>query len=212
MRDITRNRISLLCVLGVLLVCSLLAFGFAPSARADGITTYTYTGQPFTNFFGVDSCTNGVGQCSLSGSVTLASALQPNSFFFTGAPLSFSFTDGVSTINNNTISEDNPTFIYIQLVTEADDQIVGWLLQVGTDHVGYSSVGPDDPHQTNPLADITDTPFGGASNLGTPGTWTSSPEPSSLILFGTGFLGMTGAWRWKKLRQARPSFISKLVL
>jgi hypothetical protein len=76
---IARNRISPLCVFGAMLLCSLFALGFAPSASADAI--YTYTGQPFTNFSGGDSRTNGVGECSLFGTVTFFSPLPPNSTF-----------------------------------------------------------------------------------------------------------------------------------
>ena len=74
-------------------------------------TVYTYTGQPSTNFGGVDSCTNGVGECSLSGSLTYAAPLPPDARIWSSGNspggqnpvfvplLSFSFTDGVHTLS-----------------------------------------------------------------------------------------------------------------
>jgi hypothetical protein len=205
MIDISRNRISRLSVFGVVVICSLLAFGFAPSARADA--TYTYTGQPFTYFQGADSCTNGVGECSLSGTVTFASPLPPNheeplpaGCCGSLSPLSFSFTDGVHTLNSS-----NSAFSYFFLWTGSDGQIDGWFL--GSEPITMSRNETQDLGSDGPLADlgtisdITGTvPGNWAWNENTPGTWTltTTPEPSSLILLGMGLLGMAGAWRWKR--------------
>jgi len=213
MIDVTRNRKRRLSVFGIVLICSLVAFGFAPSARADAI--YTYTGQPFNIFSGGDSCTNGVGECSISGTITFASPLLPNMPLTSVAPLSFSFTDGVNTLNNTTSPESS-----FSLQTGSDGQIVAWDIAVGSlDFTGLPTVflGTEFGTFGSFELDLTQTGVsepgnfiatGVANALDTQGTWTATPEPSSLILLGMGFLGMAGAWRLKKLRQnpgARPN-------
>jgi hypothetical protein len=66
---------------------------FAASARAD--TIYTYTGNPFTVFSGLDACPP---VCNISGSFTLASPLAANLPFEAITPTAFSFTDGSVTV------------------------------------------------------------------------------------------------------------------
>jgi hypothetical protein len=196
---------------GVGLICSLFAFGVVPSARADGITTYTYTGQPFAASFtgGVDSCTNGVGECNLSGTLTLSSPLPPNLPPFTPVtPLSFSFTDGVHTLTSD------GTF---RLGTGSDGQIVAWQFFMGSCQPGSTELSSIF-QQNSAAADTTFTCgsipgegtfiIGGAQTFVQPsGTWssTSVPEPSTLLLFGPGFLGIIGSWR------KRHSFVARFL-
>ena len=202
MINTVRSRISVLGVFGVVVICSLFALAFAPSARAD--TTYTYTGLPFTDVFGVDSCINGVGECSLSGTITLASPLAPLSSPLV-TPLSFSFTDGVHTLDNtNSIAEP------FSFVTGSDGQILGWLF--GMKSLGgppTTILGSATFLQPNEFTDNATYTFvavaqgetvigGGVVYAHVLGTWTRVPEPSSLILLGTGLLGMAGAWRWRR--------------
>lgn len=121
---------------GVALICSWFAFGFVSSARAD--TIYTYIGQPFTNFSGDDSCTNGVGECSISGTITFASPLPSNSVFSLSGSVyepptlppnlfSFSLTDGVQTLNNTSTSRYGGLVFGINLDTGSNGQILDWV-------------------------------------------------------------------------------------
>lgn len=203
MIEITENRSWAVRLVSALLFCCLCAVVLAPSASAD--TTYTYTGNPFTDFQGAAACTAGVGECRISASFTVASPLPDNLSDSLVTPLSFSITDGVHTFTE--LNQLNNIAVY----TNSGGQIYGWYF-AATGSIGPS---PNDVEvlltcgtlPCSPGLDFADfalaNPSGFADNGNDPGTWTMSttptPEPSSLMLFGTGLLGLPMGLRRKWL-------------
>lgn len=172
-------------------VC-LILLGFGTTAKAD--TVYTYTGNPFTSFGGVEHCPP---ECSISGSFTVAAPLLNLTLAASGGnvtPLSWSFTDGNATL---TQANTDPGLFHFNLQTDGSGAITAWsvfLASSGGDTIG---LGTD-----SGLIDLSNyeanSPFGlgAAQNSNDQGTWTMSstttaaPEPSSVVLLLAGLLGL----------------------
>jgi hypothetical protein len=190
--------LSLVAVLGSLAAASCLP------AMAD--TIYTYTGKDFTSDPSPYTDTS-----TITGSFTTAAPLG-DSFSGYIVPLSYSFTDGEQTLDQ-TNSTDYNTFFTIS--TDLTGQVTSWDIFLGSlsDSSEFISTTTEQDQtgllvfETAPPGDLftaeDDGPvqigvivYGG--NSGTPGTWspvTVTPEPSSLLLFGTGILGVAGVAR-----------------
>lgn len=100
-------------------------------------------------------------------------------------PISFSFTDGVSTVTNL-----SATFSEFSVDTNASGKIVNWAVyadDASSQMFAYS----DPPNQTqegNNAATSQAYFFGSIPG----GVWTEVPEPSSLLLLGSGIAAGIG--------------------
>jgi hypothetical protein len=158
-------------------------------------TTYTYTGNDFINYH----TSPFTASDSISGWFTLSSPLADNLSSLTYiTPVSFSFTDGVDTITNQT----HHIGYSFGFVTNASGAITQWNIGI-SDQLG-NQIAP--VNETGYSMDLAYTFFalGGYEN-GNPGTWSEensssvTPEPSALVLFATGLMGLASAVRFKLL-------------
>ena len=202
MMEMTQLRENSGRVFVVLTLLVAVAFCAGPAARADA--TYQYTGQPFTSWYGGASCTKGVGQCQITGTVTFATALSDNLAMppcceVNEHALSWSFTDGFDTLTQSNSQQ------FFAFSTNSTGAITGWNFSAGTltsCYLGatcyviegadaYGSHGDDSHDNAVALA-------GGQSFVD--GTWkllsvTGVPEPSGLLLLGTGLVGIAAMRR-----------------
>ena len=185
------------------------------------ILIYTYTGTPYTSCIASYTC-NGTTP-SLTVTLDLGSALAGGltSADISGSINAFSFSDGIDVSLTNT----NATASEFYVNTDASGNIIGWdLIAAENCYSGFdcfeSGFGgklaetsggsgnfPLDetfnniPGPTGPII------LGGGENFSAPGQWSTStptPEPSTLLLFGSGLPGLL-AWAKRRKRQAPPT-------
>jgi len=161
------------------------------SSLVQADVTYNYTGNAM-------HCTGGVcpvDPLTLTGSLTLSSALASNLFFGPVTPTSYTFVvSGTAFSQQFTQADPGPdSFAFI---TNGSGVITGWQISfAGTLQTAYSVdfIGGGDSYANSTGAAWTE---GNSS----PGTWTVGspvPEPSSLILLASGAMGLLGVIRRK---------------
>jgi PEP-CTERM motif len=185
---------------------------------AGTIYTYSYTGNTFTTGLGYSVGGYGsqplpFGPFTTSDSVdvsfTLSSALGDNLSNTAITPASFTISDGVDTVTNAGTFNDE----YFYIWTNASGQIVEWqiIVQTMTTDVGITTTDFPGATTTDSGSHQVGQYQSGQSEAfvdSDPGTWAMSkqtasdppaatPEPSSLMLLGTGALGFAGLIRRK---------------
>jgi hypothetical protein len=159
--------------------------------------TYWYYGQPMTDAaLGLSSCLNA---CPVTGSITLASALPDNFAFNPITPLSFSFSNGIATID-----ETNATAFFLFpaffISTNAEGDTEQWSIALTTSSVSVTQTALFTGDYTAPVGFCggctTDAIYqydpdlsGFASNSNDPGFW-SVPETSTWAMMLVGFAGL----------------------
>jgi hypothetical protein len=185
----------------VLLVGTLLAIGLAQSTRAQ--TVYTYTGNLFTTFGLPYSCVLPLGECQVTGSFTVPTPLAANLAYGSITPSSYSFTDGTNT-RATTIPGDFAAIF--KIATDSVGNINQWYIYL------YSVDGLQGIVTYDITAGNEDSTFGNHGSAGlayeqsNPGAWvttttgvTTTPEPSTALLYLTGLLALVGAALVKRL-------------
>jgi hypothetical protein len=166
-----------------LLGLAVLGFAFCSKPTFGDGYTYNYTGVPFTLFQGL-TCPP---HCTMNGSLTASSPFPANFDGFI-TPLSFGFTVG-----STTISSSSPDLVDYEMLmfTNSSDQIDYWVVGIGafsgTEAIKFLAVNsPSGGGQYFQLGSNSVYSF-------TLGRWTGpTPEPSSLILLGSGLLALPG--------------------
>jgi hypothetical protein len=191
------------------LVVSLVLAALAlPAAALADTVTYTYTGNPFTNFATSGSAIQVFTPADiLTIQFTVAAPLINNLPSAQFSPISFSLSDGVQTITDTTPDLATRTPNPFQIATDSTGTILHWYISLA------DATGSLSSYNFGLTGD--DVSFGSGQSLAYAtssklGTWSITdsaslpepspvPEPSTLSLGSTGLLGALAA-----VRRSRP--------
>src|SRR5215471_5063071 len=124
-------------------------------------TTYQYTGNPFTEVVGAYTTSDFV-----SGTVTLADPLAPNTALTSVSPTAFTFSDGVQTFTNLSPSVD----FSFTFATGPTGAIILWNVHVGTSPSTTLLTVQDGNNEPLDAVRISFNDRG--ANFSAPGQWT----------------------------------------
>ena len=177
-----------------------------PPVIANALTTYTYTGNVFDTI--ADETPPGGSYDNtmfVSGSFSLATPLVMDFLFGNITPLAFSFTDG-----RNTLTNFNSTIVEFLVGTDSSGNIDEWGINVFVDFpsivvgqqaksISTSTILSSDKGEISEIFNVDSVGSFAASSdsaeNAVPGSWIRTtiaavPEPSSLLLFTSGLLGL----------------------
>jgi hypothetical protein len=152
-------------------------------------TTYTYTGNPFTELYGpYDSSDH------LSITLNFADPLAANLDGWV-TPDSWSMTDGIFT-DNSAAANHQALFFF---TTDGSGVITGWDVE-DTTFIGIQLISDFiSPESSTDSSDNYLSRLTNGENANNPGIWTETtsdtPEPASLVLFGSGLMALAAAAR-----------------
>lgn len=159
--------------------------------------TYNYTGNPFTFWGSGYQCPP---VCNVVGSFTVSQALAPNLPEFTGiVPVSATLSSGGVTLtlassvgSNFSVSTDaTGHVVYFSLYLLGGPNTARIVAQNTTTVMGLTF---DDIHYVGATGNLG--PIAGI-NRDSPGTWSVTPEPNTLVMLGFGLLATAGVIRRK---------------
>jgi hypothetical protein len=187
------------------LVAITLLCGLAGHASADDVV-YHYNGALFDHFEGDFACTNGIGECQLTGTLILSGFLPPDLDGVNFDKMGVSFVDGFFSDGPTTtrMSLLNNAELY-DISTDAQGNLTGWNIFIENRSLGggfYSTENGDRDVCNLTCADGLDI-----ASTTQRGTWTVTPEPLSIILFGTclGMIAIGERRRWSLRPPRRPA-------
>ena len=165
------------------------------AAPAAATVTYSYQGKPFDAFLDDQSVPGSYDSTMfVSGFFELAEALDANldAEDIATSVLSFSFSDGRQTITNLTATTS--TF---RVSTDGLGNILSWRALVGEGNPQTALIQTANETLGGRLVELDQARIGAVlqafdqgSVSGQPGAWTLIPEPSTVLLFAAGLVGL----------------------